>query len=270
MRRKQPILLLAYFASQAFLSAQSTPTMPAWLTPYPGVDEQTRRLGPLVESNYTAAAPPRDVLSHFRRLFAAAGQPFQPSAAGNGFMISSALPECDLFIRIRRMEAGTAVQVTCTDGPGREQAQRTLAQAEQSHHSHIDAMEKYDRPVYPPPKRPAPPMPPLTWPSWLLRIDGQPLDVQKGIDGVMMHYLKSSFLCALPRNDIQTYYADLLNSNGYPVYLRSLAITPKNRKAWVEGARYLEGRAGRRFVIRIDFTPSDDMVTVDLRMTAYP
>jgi hypothetical protein len=86
----------------------------------------------------------------------------------------------------------------------------------------------------------------------------------------MMHYLKSSFLCALPRNDIQTYYADLLNSNGYPVYLRSLASTPKDRKAWVEGAQPLEGRAGRRFVIRIDLTPANDLVTVELRMTAYP
>jgi hypothetical protein len=113
-------------------------------------------------------------------------------------------------------------------------------------------------------------MPPLAWPPWLLRIDGEQLDVQKGVDGVMMHYLKSSFLCALPRNDIQTYYADLLNANGFPVSLRSLASTPKNRKAWVEGAQYLEGRPGRRFVILIDHTPTDDLVTVELRMTAYP
>jgi hypothetical protein len=270
MQRKQSILLLACFASRAFLSAQNTPSMPTWLSPYPGADEQTRRLGPLVESSYTAAAPPRDVLSHFRQLFAAAGMPFQPSAAGNGFMIRASPPECDLFIRIRRMEAGTAVQVTCSAGTGRDQAQRTLAQAGESHHDRINSMEKYDRPVYPQPKRPVPPMPPLAWPPWLLRIDGERLDVQKGIDGVMMHYLKSSFLCALPRNDIQTYYADLLNSNGYPVSLRSLASTPKDRKAWVEGAQYLEGRAGRRFVIRIDLTPADDLVTVELRMTAYP
>jgi hypothetical protein len=243
--------------------------MPAWLSAYPGTDEQTRSLGPLVESSYTAAAPPRDVLSHFRQLFKTAGLPFQPSAAGNGFMIRAAPPECDLFIRIRRMDDGTAVQVTCTSTPGREQAQRTLAQAEESHHDRINSMEKFDRPVYPQPKR-AVPMPPLAWPSWLLRIDGERLDVQKGVDGVMMHYLKSSFLCALPRNDIQTYYADLLNSNGYPVYLRSLASTPKDRKAWVEGAQPLEGRAGRRFVIRIDLTPANDLVTVELRMTAYP
>jgi hypothetical protein len=269
MRRKQPILLLACLASRAFLSAQSTPTMPAWLSAYPGADEQIRSLGPLVESSYTVAAPPRDVLSHFRQLFKTAGLPFQPSAAGNGFMIRAASPECDLFIRIRRMDDGTAVQVTCTSTPGRDQTQRALAQAEESHHDRINSMEKFDRPVYPQPKR-AVPMPPLAWPSWLLRIDGERLDVQKGVDGVMMHYLKSSFLCALPRNDIQTYYADLLNSNGYPVYLRSLASTPKDRKAWVEGAQPLEGRAGRRFVIRIDLTPANDLVTVELRMTAYP
>ena len=96
--------------------------MPSWLTAYPGVDERTRQMGPLVESSYTAAAPPRDVLSHFRQLFASAGLPFQPSAAGNGFMISAAPPECDLFIRIRRMDTGTTVQVTCTNGPGRDSA----------------------------------------------------------------------------------------------------------------------------------------------------
>jgi hypothetical protein len=269
MQRKYPFMLLVCLATRAYLPAQDTPTMPAWISVYPGATEQTRGLGPLVESTYTAAAPPRDVLSHFRKLFAAAGLPFQPGAAGNGFMIRAAPPECDLFIRIRRMEDGTAVQVTCTAGPGREQAQRALAHAQDSHRGHIDAMEKYDRPVYPQPKRSVP-MPPLTWPSWLLRIDGERLEVQTGVDGVMMHYLKSSYLCALPRNDIQTYYADLLNSNGYPVYLRSLASTPKNRKAWVEGAQSLEGRAGRRFVIRIDLTPADELVTVDLRMTAYP
>jgi len=244
--------------------------MPSWLTAYPGADGRTRQLGPLVESTYTAAAPPRDVLSHFRQLFATAGLPFQPSAAGNGFMIRAAPQECDLFIRIRRMDTGTAVQVTCTNGPGRDAAQRAREQAEESHHGRIDSMEKYDRPVYPSPKRPVPPMPPLAWPAWLTRIDGERLDVQKGVDGVMKHYLKSSFVCALPRNDIQTYYADLLNSNGYPVYLRSLASTPKDRKAWVEGAQYLEGRAGRRFVIRIDLTAADDLITVELRMTAYP
>ncbi len=37
--------------------------MPSWLTAYPVANEQTRQLGPLVESSYTAAAPPRDVLS---------------------------------------------------------------------------------------------------------------------------------------------------------------------------------------------------------------
>ena len=113
-------------------------------------------------------------------------------------------------------------------------------------------------------------MPPLAWPAWLVRIDGARLDAQKGMDGVRMHYLKSSFLCDAPRNEIQAYYADLLNSNGFPVYLRSLGSTPKNRRAWVEGARYLEGRAGRRQVIRIDITPTDDLITVELRLTAYP
>ncbi len=185
-------------------------------------------------------------------------------------MIRAAPQECDLFIRIRRMETGTAVQVTCTAGPGRDQMQRAREQAEESHRGRIDSMEKYDRPVYPPPKRPTPPTPPLAWPAWLVRIDGARLDVQKGIDGLMMHYLKSSFLCDVPRNDIQAYYADLLNSNGFPVYLRSLDSTPKNRKAWVEGVQYLEGRAGRRQVIRIDLTPANDLITVELRMTAYP
>ncbi len=85
-----------------------------------------------------------------------------------------------------------------------------------------------------------------------------------------MHYQRSSYLCSAPRNDIQAYYAGLLNSNGYPVYLRSLDPTPMNRKARVEGAQYLEGRPGRRFVIRIDLTPADDLITVELRMTAYP
>src|SRR5260370_14185042 len=96
---------------------------------------------------------------HFRQLFATAALPFQPSAAGNGFLIRAAPQECDLFIRIRRMDAGTAVQVTCTAGPGRDQTRRALEPAEESHRGRIDSMEKYDRPVYPQPTPPIPPLP---------------------------------------------------------------------------------------------------------------
>src|SRR5689334_920358 len=104
--------------------------MPSWITAYPGANEQTRRMGPVAESSYTADAAPRDVLSHFRQLFAGAGVKFDPSAAGNGFMIRAATPECDLFIRIHRTDLGTAVQVTCSNGPGRDHAV-------ESHHSGV-------------------------------------------------------------------------------------------------------------------------------------
>ena len=180
-------------------------------------------------------------------------------------------PETELHVPGSVRRAGDAAEGGGTgNGQRRVAHQHVIQQAEEAHRGRIDSMQKYDRPVYPQPKRPAPPMPPPAWPAWLGRIDGAPLDVQKGIDGVRMHYLKSSFVCDAARNEIQAYYADLLNSNGFPVYLRSLDSTPKDRKAWVEGARYLEGQAGRKQVIRIDIAPTDDLITVELRLMAYP
>ena len=244
--------------------------MPAWITAYPGASEQTRRMGPAVESAYTADAPPRDVLSHFRRLFAAAGLKFDPGAAGNGFLIRATPPECDLFIRIHRVDSGTAVEVTCSTGPAQGQTQRSLEQADQSHRSHIDAMEKFDTPVYPAPRRPVPPMPLLAWPAWLVRVDNVLPEAQRGTDQFRLHYLKTTYASSAPASDIQAFYADLLSANGYRVYFRSPASTPKDRKIWLEADQQVEGRAGRRFVIRIDLTPANGLVTVDLRMTAHP
>lgn len=246
--------------------AQSTPRMPSWLSAYLGASEESRHLGQTVESSYKVDATPGEVLSHYRRLFQAAGLPFRPGAGGNGFMIRTATEECDLFIRIRRTDSGTAVQATCSigvDGPGH--TGRVLSEAEATHRRGTQTMEKYDQPVYPPPKQT---LPTLAWPAWLVRIDGAPFHVTRGTDRFGIRYLHAEFFGGNSRNDIQSYYADLLRENGYEVSSRSLPAAPASRKAWVEGQRYANGQSGPKLVIRIELTPAEQGVSVDLRIAS--
>ncbi len=259
-------LLLGIFTWAALLRAQTEPRMPSWLSPYPGASEQTRALGPVTESNYTAAAAPREVLAHYRQLFQAAGQRFQPTAGGQGFMIRGATEDCDLFIRIRRTDSGSAVQITCSVGPdGPGYTQRVLDKAEADSRRREQSMAKYDQPVYPTPQK-ALAVP--VWPSWLVRTDGAALNPAKGADPFGYRYLSASFIGGDSRNDIQSFYAALFKANGYEVYMQSLAAVPANRKAFVEARRYTSGDAGPKMVIRIELTPVEQGVSVDLRMTS--
>ena len=269
-RRKRvkllPSLLLGIFALAAFLHAQVAPRMPSWLSPYPGTSEQTRALGPVVESNYTATAAPREVLAHYRQLFQAAGQRLEPTPGGAGFMIRGATEDCDLFIRIRRTDSGSTVQTTCSVGPDPPgHTQRMLDQAEADSRRREQSMSKYDKPVYPTPQK-ALAVP--VWPAWLMRTDGAALTPTKGADQFGYRYLHASFIGGDSRNDIQAFYAALLKANGYEVYMQSLAAVPANSKGLVEARRYADGDSGPRMVIRIELTPVEQGISVDLRMTS--
>lgn len=235
--------------------------MPAWMVPYPGAVAQSRQMGNTAESTYTVAAPARDVLAHFRSLFASAGQPFQPDAMGYGFFILAAVPECDLSISIQRVEQDTSipntrVKVTCS--PRLSGTQRILDEHEQARArmAQNDGMKKFDSPVYPEPK---PPAPPLAWPAWLVRVDGAKLDVQR-----LPGQLKSSFLSAPAREAIQAFYADLLSAHGYRV-TQSAAAAPQQFGSWVMGTAAMDGQSLRR-VIRVNIKPSGPNFTVELSL----
>ncbi|HLX42489.1 MAG TPA: hypothetical protein VKR43_03605 [Bryobacteraceae bacterium] len=249
------VLSIACAAAQFVTPVPSV--MPAWLTPYPGAAAQNRQIINTVESSYTIAAPPHDILSHFRTLFASAGLPFQPDAMGHGFLIRAAAPECDLDISIRRRDPDTMVKVTCSprlavnDRIIKQQAQ------ERAEHAQSDPMKKFDTPVYPQPKAA---VAPLSWPSWLVRVDGARLPVEK-----FPGRLKSSFLSQPTREGIQAFYADLLTSHGFRV-TQGLAAVPEKFGSWVQGSANPDDQLGRRVVIWVKIRPSGQDFAVELSL----
>jgi len=253
-------VLLACLAAQVSVQRPDPPVMPGWLVPYPGVSAQTRQSSILVESTYTAPVPPHDLVTHYRKLFASAGLRFQPSPAGYGFMIRADAPECHLFITIRRRDPDSDVRVTCAAKVAATGQTATRSEQADSDQRHADPMKKFDKPVYPEPK---PSSPPVVWPAWLVRTDGAALKISRGVN------LTSSFTSNLPRASIQSFYADLLNSHGYRV-TQSVAATPSNRRAWVEGSASPEGQPGRRVVIWVELKSAGEATSVEFRLTAYP
>jgi hypothetical protein len=244
--------------------AQEPPAMPSWLAVYPGAAAQTRESAVLVESTYTAAARPHEVVDHYRQLFQSVGVPFRPVAMGYGFMIRAATDACELSIQIRNQNTASAVRVTCAALNGRRSTSSVLDQAEKSHEKAVQSMEKYDQPVYPQPKVPGPAP---AWPPWLVHLQGAHLKIQTGAIG-QIGYLKSTFTSELPLATIQSFYADLLGANGYRVAPKSNTVL-NSRRAWVEGDVYPDGRPGPRVVIRVDITAVNGGSSVELRVTGF-
>ena len=286
------LAVAAMLAATAF--AQTTIRMPEWLVPYPGASGQTRSSAVLAESTYETAARPADVLAHYQKLFEAAHLSFQPSLDGIGTVIRASAAECDLLLTVRERGPATAVRVNCAAksasmvavppppkpaaAPRGSTYQERVAQMqedsirarernEEKAREHIQGMEKYDQPYVPPPKaaRPAP-----VWPRWLVGPDGLPLETQKGTDRVGMKTLTAAFVTRSSRNDIQAYYAGLLEANGYLVYSKTPPSWPQNRNATVEARYFPRGDPGPRFVIHVELTPLDQAQQAEIRMTAYP
>ncbi len=249
------VLSMACAAAQFVTPVPSV--MPAWVVPYPGASAQDRRILNSVESSYSVAAAPHDVLSHFRTLFRSAGLPFDPDPMGGGFLIRSAAPECDLDISIRRRDSYTEVKVNCSPTLAANQRMADLRAQERAEHAQSDPMKKFDTPVYPQPKAA---LPPLTWPSWLVRVDGAALPIEKSSGR-----LSSSFVSQPTRDAIQYFYANLLSSHGYRV-TQGLAAVPEKFGAWVQASSDADNQLGHRVVIWIKIRPAGQDFTVDLSL----
>jgi hypothetical protein len=248
-------LWMACAAAQFVTPAPSV--MPAWLVPYPGASAENRQTGNAVESTYTAAAAPHEILAHFRNLFTSASLPFQPSPAGHGFLIRAAAPECDLDIVIRRRDPDTTVKVTCSPRLASTERMTNLRAQERAGRAQSDPMTKFDTPVYPQPKAPAAA---LSWPSWLVRVDGVRLSVDR-----FPGQLKSSFTSRPPREAIQAFYANLLSAHNYRV-TQGLAAVPAQFGSWVQGSADADNQLGRRTVIWIKIRPAGQNFTVELSL----
>jgi hypothetical protein len=91
--------------------------------------------------------------------------------------------------------------------------------------------------------------------------------IRSGVDRFKLKYLEAEFDSGQDRAAIQQFYVELLKAHDYPVTMESSPITPRERPAVVEGTRTFDG--ARRFVIRVDLTPTSDGVHVVLRITAH-
>src|ERR1700733_4637102 len=106
--------LVYLFFALAPAFSQPVSSLPTWLETYPGPIPAVRSSDSLVESSYTIAAQPADIVQHYRKLFEAAGLPFVPNPDGIGTSIRASAPECDLLILIRTRQEGSFVDVNCS------------------------------------------------------------------------------------------------------------------------------------------------------------
>jgi hypothetical protein len=282
----KPLLAALVLASWAV-------AQPAWLQPYPGATPQTRTSSALTESTYDVAAKPAAVIAHYQKLFETAGLPFNPSLDGIGTVVRAAAPECDLLLKIREQPTGASVRVSCAAkspaltavpapapvarpvpitmqeriAQGREHTRQVLEDAEQKGRQRDLGMAKFDQPNYPKPK---PPLPPLAWPGWLVRCDGAPLRNQKGVDRFKLNYLVAEFTSPSDPAEVHTFYADLLNANGYPVEFQSGLASQRTGLGWIQGTYYAGEKPGPGLVIRAEITPADGGAHVELRITRRP
>ena len=280
-------MLACLLLPAAALFAQPTLSLPAWLASYPGATARTLTTPGLVESTYETSAKPEEVIAHYRKLFETAGLFFQPNFDGMGTAVRGSAPEGDLLILIRAQGKGTSVRVDMTAkspefaakaapppatartpyearvAQQQENTKRALEKRDEDSRKRAHSMEMYDHPVLPGSR---PKAPPLVWPAWLVRTDSARLVVEKGVNEVKQNILKSSFVTYQDRDTIQGFYADLLNTHGFPVWQQSNATWPKDRKAWMEAADHPIGESPRT-TIHVDISPLGSGLQVDLRMT---
>jgi hypothetical protein len=252
-------------------------------------------MGGLLESTYTTAAKPAQVVEHYRGLFETAGLRFQPNADGIGSVIRADAAECDLLILIRERAPGTFVDVNCAAKSQRQPASngksveiiappssraRPLQSARRPQPTAEEMQESHARRVAELGIHPTyhdAPAPPLAWPSWLVHIKGAEIRPQQGIDDSRDAYLKVRYISNLPMTTIYNFYEDLLNANEYRVHTSRLStgqtISGVVQNAWgyVEGTNYPDGAPGPRTVIKVSFSRSklNDPITVEMRFTVY-
>ena len=162
--------------------------------------------------------------------------------------------------------------------PRPSSSSRSQEAADDFERKSTEHMQKYDQPVAP---RKGPPVPGLSWPSWLVHIEGQPLRMQKSVNNSSMTAFTSSYTTNMDSDSIRAYYADLLTYNGYsvdPIYTnvpRVRSNSPASHMGSVKGVSYPSGNPGPRIEILVQFRPVDMRgsnlpMKVDLRVSGFP
>ncbi|HMD49580.1 MAG TPA: hypothetical protein VKG79_10800 [Bryobacteraceae bacterium] len=302
-------LFLALFAAAAAWAATAwaaTLSMPDWLAPYPGVTPNTQTSNALVESSYSAAAKPAEIVAHYEKQLAGAGVPALVNDDGLGISIRASAPECDLLIRVRERQGASYVSVDCSDktpapaqGTFMPSGKATTAAGSRqpmmstdirTRHDEIVAnmkanMKNYDQPIYPDSKAtgtaPASTAPiVLRWPSWLVTAKGADhgLDVQRKKYVSGMEYLETEYKTSAPMSEIYEFYKKAMSANGFTVRQSNLSTgststhVQQNARGSVEGASYPNGTGNGSIVIRADFSRMflNEPITVRLSVSVYP
>jgi hypothetical protein len=295
MNRKLLVSLI-FALTPAF--SQPASSLPAWLESYPGASPAVHSSDSLVESSYTIAAQPADIVQHYRKLFEAAGLSFLPNPDGIGTSIRASAPECDLLILIRPRQEGSFVDVNCSAKtqsaapsslpaeiratPSRPQGSSTKAppphppshpmtndELMAQHHKIADEMGLHR-------VHPDAPAPPLVWPSWLVHIGGASLQTVRGVNFEKDAMLTAHYTTNVPMTEIYRFYRELLNAHEYPA--RSSMSTgqtqsgiQQNAIGYVEGYNYPDGAPGAYSIIHVSFDRSvlNGPITVSLQFTTH-
>jgi hypothetical protein len=231
--------------------------MPVWLTPFPGATPESKRTDTTVEASYSVAAVPKDVLAHFQKVFDGEGIPIDSIGAPEGFYLHAEAPECNLEISIVRSGANTAVKVKCTSKAGSVQRMVVVPVGDQADPEPANPMKKFDKPV-PPGGKAGPPV--LSWPDWLVRVDGAKAPVRK-----LPGELKSTFVAAGPRHDIESFYMDLLNAHDYQVS-ENLPMGSDDSGNWLLATSAADPKTKHATVIRVKMKPAGQNFEVEITM----
>jgi hypothetical protein len=278
--------------------AQPAVSLPAWLESYPGAQPAVHSTDSLVESSYTVAAQPEQIIAHYRQLFEGAGLPYQPNPDGLGTSIRAATPECDLLIQIRTREEGVHVAVNCAaksapSAPispgdvkmitGHPQAQPVRAQVAPGPPAHPmtadEMMEQHHRIAAEMGlhrQHPDAPAPPLVWPSWLASINGAPMKTTRGETNWKDPMLIAQYTSHVPMTEIYHFYRDLLNAHEYPARSsmstgQTMTGVQQNAIGYVEGFNYPDGAPGAYSTIHVSFNRDvlNGPITVTLKFTTH-
>jgi hypothetical protein len=182
------------------------------------------------------------------------GLAFKPNDTGDGFFVRVAAAECDLAISIRARAAQTEVKVTCSPKAPLDERLVQLPAHETGAPKETTSMKKFDKPVYPDAKAQAA----LVWPAWLVRVDGARLEVRR-----LQGQLKSTFTSAPTREDIESFYAKLLDAQNYKV-TKGQAAAPDQFGSWLQATADPDPAMGRKVVIWIKIKPAGKDFDVEI------
>lgn len=275
---------LVFFALTPAFS-QEVLSLPPWLENYPGAAPAVHSSSTLAESSYTIAAPPAQIVEHYRKMFDAAGLPFQPDSDGLGTSIRAAARECDLLIQIRERAEGAFVHVNCSAKTQPSSAPAVIlpttraAAPVQTHLSASEMMERHHQIAAEMALHRVhqdAPAPPLVWPSWLVHVNGAAVRAEPGVDQAKNAILKARYTTNAPMTEIYSFYRALLNSHEYPARSsmttgQTMTGVVQNALGYVEGSNYPDGAPGAYSVIHVSFDRSvlNGPITVSLRFTTH-